>query len=160
MPVKQYESKKYAKLSISLRIGGVNKRINFVGGTKAPKKRGGLFTTDSLAIQRAIEKRPDFKNKFRIMSESLTRAEQNIENQRILDGLKVPHLESGIPEPVLHPSSLAPKPVLEVTKFQEAKIYLFNKFSGEYILADLNSKAKVKTEAVKRNIVFPNWPAD
>ena len=64
MPIKRYEHKSFSRASISVRVGSRVKRVSFVGGVKQPKRKGGQFVTSNIALQKALEARPDFGKKF------------------------------------------------------------------------------------------------
>jgi len=159
MPIKKYSSD-YAKESIILRVKGKTKRIEFRGGGKFPQKRGGVFITANMAIQKALERRPDFKRRWTILSSDLTRAEQLAEANRELaelDAIKMSVIPNKVPEKVPVKQETVAK---EVTKFQEARNYIITAFPSKFTLAELKSKVLVREVAKKLNVSFPNWPTE
>ena len=142
-----------------VRIGKKMKRIEFKGGVSYPKRHGGAFITSNLAIQKALERRPDFGRKFKCVSSTKTRAEQEAENREVLAGLQIPDKPVAVKtEEITERSGKTTVP--EVTKYQEAKNYLLTKFSEDLTINDVKSKVKVKAEAAKRDILFPNWSTE
>jgi len=171
MPIKKYESIAFAKLSIPIKLGSKAKRIEFKGGVRYPKRRGGTFVTDDVRIQKALERNSGYNRKFKRVSSDLTRGEQDKENAEVLTKLQdIPAAPPVIAPPVVEPIIVPPigvpigVPIVditeiiadEVTKFQEGKNFLLSKFP-DLNSPGLRSKALVREVAAAKGVTFPNW---
>ena len=168
MPIKKYESIAFAKLSIPIKLGSKAKRIEFKGGVRYPKKRGGTFVTDDVHIQKALERNSGYNRKFKCVSSDLTRGEQDKENAEVLAKLQ----DVPVTPPVIIPPIVPIKEDVEevehistgdsfiyadeVTKFQEGKNFLLATFS-DLNSPGLRSKALVREVAEAKGVKFPNW---
>lgn len=67
--LKVYQSKQFINRSIYVMVDGVSKLVEFKGGQAYPKKIFGVFATDSVKVQKALESHLGYGKTFELISE-------------------------------------------------------------------------------------------
>lgn len=124
--VKIYRSKKWTTHVMMLKVGKNTIQIPFVNGTTDPTFRGGEYSTDDEAIQKALESHPDYNKVF----------------------VNTGQIENKVVEPKY-------TEVNEVANIQQAKNYLEMNYE-DITKTELANKTAVLKAAENRGLVFPN----
>jgi hypothetical protein len=129
--LKTYQSTRSITLITYVRVEGDLVAIEFTGGTLAPKKKFGKYSTDNQKIQQAIESSGGFGLEFVCISEQ-------------------PEIKNNEPDN----SGEGWKDIEDVKTVQAAKDYLID--LPEVTASMVTNKLKVMEVAEKLKIRFPN----
>ena len=170
--LKVYKSKKFITRSIHITVDGVERTIEFKGGQEYPKKIFGVFSTDSVKVQKVLESHPGFNSTFELETE-----EKEVKKPQEVITLMEPKQEpiilteeveetiEDIPEESVEETDEStmeevqedgPRQVLEIEKSQQAKLWLMNEFKNEFTHRQLANKELIIKAAKEKNVVFPN----
>jgi len=91
--LKVYKSKVYVTRSIYVNVDGNSRMVEFRGGQTYPKKIFGVFTTDSVKMQKALESHMGFGKTFELDSEE----KKVVKPQEVITLME----PKNIPEPIV-----------------------------------------------------------
>jgi len=137
---KTYISLRVLELHTMVVVDGRSVLIPFVGGTRGPVRRNGIFVTSDLKIQNALEDSPGFGVRFDIMKSTVRS--------------KVPMIVRE--SPVVQDDEPDAMQVPGITSAQKAKDWFIENYP-EIDSSDLANKAKILAKAKEMNIVFTDW---
>ncbi len=141
MTRKVYRSKHFMHLTITIRIKGEPVQITFEGGSAAPRRINGDYSTTDPVKQVAIENHPKYGKSFELV--------------------KTIDMSTGKPFQPTYKAPEAEKPVeakgivSEAKNSQEAKYELNKKYNIPW--SQLKNAAAVLDHAEKLDISYPNW---
>ena len=174
--LKVYRSKQFITRSIYLTVDGIRRLIDFKGGQAYPKKIFGVFSTDSVKVQKALESHPGFNKTFELETteKEVKKAQEVItlmepkpevktepivlteEVEETIEEEVEETVEEVTEEIVEEEKEEGPRQVLEVEKAQAAKLWLMNEFKNEFTHRQLANKELIIKAAKEKNVVFPN----
>lgn len=134
----------FIRYTATVSVDGVNTFCPFEGGVTSPIWTGGIFVTDDLGVQQAIEKRTDFGDFIKLVYTS----EHDVTPLAVVNE---------IIEEAIKPETPVEKIVVpEVKNGSDAKAWL-SKNIESVTYAMLPNKDAILKVAAEHNIDFPNW---
>ena len=140
MASKTYISLRYLEFYAMLMIDGKPMIIPFVGGTRGPVRRCGIYSTSDTKIQNALEDSPAFGERWDILGSK----KRSLAPLVIREVYNEPEDLSGF--------TLVPG----VTSAQKAKDWFIDNYP-DINASDLANKGKILAVAKEYNIKFTDW---
>jgi hypothetical protein len=157
---KTYQSIVFKELHRQVIVEGNKVAVDFTGGVNYPKTKNGIFTTNDVNIQKAMEADKSFNKAFRLIykqGEVVYEDKPALTDKEHIKTLyaQIEELKAKLAK--YEKKSVVPviKPIEGIINAQQARAYLIKEVGIDK--KRLPSPVSIRNAGLKNNVSFPDW---